>query len=99
MAMVSLLALPKSSAGFGLWWLWDGIGALGKCELTESLPANFSDGRLTLAYGEYHLIVSEEVQQVKTEKIVTTSTGPSFGATPNTVGSPKSRSTQTYKTL
>ncbi|WP_333181738.1 transposase [Microcoleus sp. S13_C3] len=41
---------------------------LGKCALTESLPANFSDGRLTLAYGEYYLVVSEEVQQVKTDK-------------------------------
>ncbi len=41
---------------------------LGKCQLTESLPANFSDGRLTLAYGEYYLIVSEEVQQTQTDK-------------------------------
>ena len=41
---------------------------LGKCQLKEALPATFSDGRLTLAYGEYHLIVSEEVQQVKTDK-------------------------------
>ncbi|MEZ2225507.1 RNA-guided endonuclease InsQ/TnpB family protein [Microcoleus sp.] len=41
---------------------------LDKCQLTESLPENFSDGRLTLTYGEYYLIVSEEVQQVKTEK-------------------------------
>lgn len=41
---------------------------LGKCQLTESLPRNFSDGRLTLAYGEYYLVVSEEVQQVKTDK-------------------------------
>jgi len=41
---------------------------LGKCRLKEALPATFSDGRLTLAYGEYYLIVSEEVQQVKTDK-------------------------------
>lgn len=41
---------------------------LGKCRLKEALPAAFSDGRLTLAYGEYYLIVSEEVQQVKTDK-------------------------------
>ncbi|MEG4853702.1 transposase [Microcoleus sp. B5-D4] len=41
---------------------------LGKCQLKESLPAIFSDGRLTLAYGEYYLIFSEEVQQVKTDK-------------------------------
>lgn len=40
---------------------------LGKCSLTEPLPKTFSDGRLTLAYGEYYLIVSEEVQQAKTE--------------------------------
>ena len=41
---------------------------LGKCRIKEALPATFSDGRLTLAYGEYYLIVSEEVQQVKTDK-------------------------------
>jgi putative transposase len=41
---------------------------LGKCRLKEDLPAAFSDGRLTLAGGEYYLIVSEEVQQVKTDK-------------------------------
>ncbi len=41
---------------------------LGKCRLKEALPETFSDGRLTLAYGEYCLIVSEEVQQVKTDK-------------------------------
>ena len=38
-----------------------------KCQVTEALPRNFSDGRLTLAYGEYYLVVSEEVQQVKTD--------------------------------
>ena len=41
---------------------------LGKYRLKEALPETFSDGRLTLAYGEYYLIVSEEVQQVKTDK-------------------------------
>jgi putative transposase len=41
---------------------------LGKCQLKEALPIAFSDGRLTLVYGEYYLIVSEEVQQVKTDK-------------------------------
>ncbi|NET59763.1 MAG: helix-turn-helix domain-containing protein, partial [Symploca sp. SIO2E6] len=32
---------------------------LGKCRIKETLPTEFSDGRLTLAYGEYYLIVSE----------------------------------------
>ena len=41
---------------------------LGKCRLKKALPETFSDGRVTLAYGEYYLIVSEEVQQVKTDK-------------------------------
>ncbi len=40
---------------------------LGQCLLKEALPQNFSDGRLTLAYGEYYLIVSEEVQPRSTE--------------------------------
>jgi putative transposase len=40
---------------------------LGKCKLKEPLPNNFSDGRLTLAYGEYYLIISEEVQPQHTE--------------------------------
>lgn len=35
---------------------------LGQSKLKEALPKDFSDGRLTLAYGEYYLIVSEEVQ-------------------------------------
>jgi len=35
---------------------------LGQCQLKEALPTEFSDGRLTLAYGEYYLIVSEQVQ-------------------------------------
>lgn len=38
---------------------------LGKCQLKEALPKSFSDGRVTLAYGEYYLIVSEEVQPSK----------------------------------
>ncbi|MFM6454275.1 MAG: RNA-guided endonuclease TnpB family protein, partial [Planktothrix sp.] len=33
----------------------------------ESLPGNFSDGRLTLIYDEYYLTVSTEVQQVNSE--------------------------------
>lgn len=41
---------------------------LGKSILKEALPKNFSDGRLTLVYGEYYLIVSEEVQPQQTEK-------------------------------
>jgi putative transposase len=40
---------------------------LGKCRLKEALPAVFSDGRLTLAYSEYYLVVSEEVQPVATD--------------------------------
>jgi putative transposase len=40
---------------------------LGQCTLNEALPKDFSDGRLTLAYGEYYLIVSEEVQPQQTE--------------------------------
>lgn len=35
---------------------------LGKAFLKESIPDGFSDGRLTLAYGEYYLITSTEVQ-------------------------------------
>ncbi|HEY9705710.1 MAG TPA: transposase, partial [Allocoleopsis sp.] len=41
---------------------------LGICNLKETIPENFSDGRLTLMYGEYYLIVSEEVQPQQTEK-------------------------------
>jgi putative transposase len=40
---------------------------LGRLKLKENLPKDFSDGRLTLAYGEYYLTVSEEVQPLKTE--------------------------------
>jgi len=35
---------------------------LGQSKLKEALPKGFSDGRLTLAYGEYYLVVSEKVQ-------------------------------------
>jgi hypothetical protein len=35
---------------------------LGQSKLKEALPNNFSDGRLTLTYGEYYLVVSEQVQ-------------------------------------
>ena len=40
---------------------------IGRCFLKEALPKNFSDGRLTLAYGEYYLVISEEVQPVKVD--------------------------------
>jgi putative transposase len=40
---------------------------LGKCHIKEILPTEFSDGRLTLAYGEYYLIVSEQVQPGQTD--------------------------------
>lgn len=40
---------------------------LDKCRLKEALPAEFSDGRLTLAYGEYYLVVSEQVQPAQTD--------------------------------
>ncbi|MBD2552649.1 transposase [Limnothrix sp. FACHB-708] len=40
---------------------------LGKATLKESIPDGFSDGRLTLAYGEYYLITSTEVQPIQSE--------------------------------
>nr|WP_242030686.1 MULTISPECIES: transposase [unclassified Limnothrix] len=40
---------------------------LGKAALKESIPDGFSDGRLTLAYGEYYLITSTEVQPIQSE--------------------------------
>ena len=40
---------------------------LGDCRFKESLPDNFSDGRLTLIYGEYYLTVSTEAQQLNSE--------------------------------
>jgi putative transposase len=33
----------------------------------EPLPLNFSDGRLTMAYGEYYLICSQEVRPHQSE--------------------------------
>ncbi len=40
---------------------------LGQSNLKEALPKDFSDGRLTLAYGEYYIVVSEEVQPQRTD--------------------------------
>jgi putative transposase len=40
---------------------------LGEMRLSEPLPQNFSDGRLTMAYGEYYLVVSQEVQPFQSE--------------------------------
>lgn len=40
---------------------------LGETKFKEVLPQNFSDGRLTLAYGEYYLIISEEVLPQQTD--------------------------------
>jgi putative transposase len=41
---------------------------LGRCLLKEALPKDFSDGRVTLTYGEYYLVVpSEKVQQLNSE--------------------------------
>ena len=40
---------------------------LGKAALKESIPDGFSDGRLTLACGEYYLITSTEVQPQSSE--------------------------------
>ncbi|NJR46135.1 MAG: transposase [Hyellaceae cyanobacterium CSU_1_1] len=40
---------------------------LGLSKLKEALPKDFSDGRLTLAYGEYYIVVSEEVQPHQTD--------------------------------
>jgi putative transposase len=40
---------------------------LGRCLLKEALPKDFSDGRVTLTYGEYYLVVSEKVQPSRTE--------------------------------
>lgn len=40
---------------------------LGQSKLKEALPKAFSDGRLTLAYGEYYIVVSEEVQPQRTD--------------------------------
>lgn len=40
---------------------------LGQSKLKEALPKDFSDGRLTLAYGEFYIVVSEEVQPQRTD--------------------------------
>ncbi|WP_333026110.1 MULTISPECIES: transposase [unclassified Microcoleus] len=40
---------------------------IGKCHLKEPLPKDYSDGRVTLAYGEYYLVVSEKVQPSQTD--------------------------------
>jgi putative transposase len=40
---------------------------LGEARLSEPLPQDFSDGRLTMAYGEYYLAVSFEVQPLQSE--------------------------------
>ncbi len=40
---------------------------MGNCRLKEALPTEFSDGRLTLAFFEYYLIVSEKVQPLETD--------------------------------
>ncbi|TAG89451.1 MAG: transposase, partial [Oscillatoriales cyanobacterium] len=40
---------------------------LGQSKLKEALPKDFSDGRLTLSYGEYYIVVSEEVQPRQTD--------------------------------
>jgi putative transposase len=42
---------------------------LGKCQLKETLPTEFSDGRLTLAYGEYYLVVSVSVARPKDAEV------------------------------
>jgi putative transposase len=40
---------------------------LGEMRFAESLPPDFSDGRLTMAYGEYYLICSQQVQPHQSE--------------------------------
>ncbi|AFZ14988.1 transposase, IS605 OrfB family [Crinalium epipsammum PCC 9333] len=40
---------------------------LGRSKLKEALPASFSDGRLTLAYDEYYLVVTLYVQPEQTD--------------------------------
>ncbi len=57
------LYIPKSAIGT------KGIypTKLGQSKLKEALPKGFSDGRLTLAYGEYYIVVSEELQPRQTD--------------------------------
>jgi putative transposase len=40
---------------------------LGEMRFAEPLPTDFSDGRLTMAYGEYYLICSQEVQPLQSD--------------------------------
>lgn len=57
------LYIPKSAIGMkGIYHT-----RLGRSKLKEALPKDFSDGRLTLAYGEYYIVVSEEVQPRQTD--------------------------------
>ncbi|TAG93945.1 MAG: transposase [Oscillatoriales cyanobacterium] len=57
------LYIPKSAIGSkGIYHT-----KLGQSKLKEALPKDFSDGRLTLAYGEYYIVVSEEVQPQQTD--------------------------------
>ncbi|WP_293337906.1 transposase [Microcoleus sp. CAWBG58] len=57
------LYIPKSAIGIkGIYHT-----KLGWSKLKEALPIDFSDGRLTLAYGEYYIVVSEEVQPRQTD--------------------------------
>ncbi len=57
------LYIPKSAIGpTGIYHT-----KLGRTKLKEALTKDFSDGRLTLAYGEYYIVVSEEVQPRQTD--------------------------------
>ncbi|WP_293341648.1 transposase [Microcoleus sp. CAWBG58] len=57
------ICIPKSAIGTkGIYYT-----KLGWSKLKEALPKDFSDGRLTLAYGEYYIVVSEEVQPRQTD--------------------------------
>ncbi len=57
------LYVPKSAIGLtGIYHT-----KLGQSKLKEALPKDFSDGRLTLAYGEYYIVVSEEVLPRQTD--------------------------------
>jgi putative transposase len=57
------LYIPKSAIGTkGIYHT-----KLGQSKLKEALRKGFSDGRLTLAYGEYYIVVSEEVQPRQTD--------------------------------
>ncbi len=57
------ICIPKSAIGTqGIYYT-----KLGQSKLKEALPKDFSDGQLTLAYGEYYIVVSEEVQPRQTD--------------------------------